>query len=297
MLLGKKRLNKKMFTIFKHLYEIIFSNNNNNKMDIIIEKGHYQEKSSLNSDKSIIIRILGPDINKEGYWVTADGNSIPEYIIQENYVLLDTSPTESKQNKIKNKNIFKDFDKIKKPNDFNDGINENLSSIETLNTTKNIQPIIDKFIQQTTIEQNFNFDTELIEKLNIDKLNKLNFEKFGENKFNKQKIKFEIELEFNYDINKIKQTCELLDLDILSITKYLVSKTNKDFERIIEEKISEYLTKQETIETPISKETIIEPIIESQKVEIPIIEQNETKSEDLVELGIINIDNFIKNLK
>src|ERR1035437_121645 len=80
-----KRRTKINKNIIPHIIKI--KNNNHNTMTII-KLGHYQTKMSIESEKAEIIKIIGEDVKRPGYWLTIDGESIPEYALEENYVYL-----------------------------------------------------------------------------------------------------------------------------------------------------------------------------------------------------------------
>ena len=69
----------------------------------IIKLGHYQTKMSIESEKAEIIKIIGEDVKRPGYWLTIDGESIPEYALEENYVYLVTSTAPEKQKPLPSK--------------------------------------------------------------------------------------------------------------------------------------------------------------------------------------------------
>lgn len=77
------------------------------KRSEIILPGHYCTKSTLDAEVKQIIRIIGKS-QREGYWITDDKKEIPEYILLDDYVALDTVPQAKPQRKF-GKDIFGDF--------------------------------------------------------------------------------------------------------------------------------------------------------------------------------------------
>lgn len=226
------------FKIRKNLRKEIFSNNINNlntkdQMDqIIIKPGHFQLKTSIGSDTAEIIRVLGPDKNREGYWITQDGHSIPEYIIAESYVALDTVATMKDANKKVPQSIFAGLDQISnqeetEQEDFtqNFDIHVPLKPSKELKAKlvpveKNYSPFIKGDINEEEIKPSF--DITVLEKISIDNLNQKSFEMHGIEKYKKPIINIQIPIELNYDLNKLKQTIDLLELDTNEILTYII---------------------------------------------------------------------------
>jgi len=250
---------------------------------IIITKGHYQSKDSLTSEKPDIIRILGPDSKKDGYWITQDGKSIPAYEIENNWIKLYTSASKT-ETKLPPLNIFEG---IGENSDYEEIQEIQEKEVNFINSEASIKHKIE---ENKIIIKQIPFDITIIEKINIDFLNKKAFDTLGiESKIKKQILP----IEFNYDIKKLRQTIELLSLNeniiidflidnisIIEIKKLLKERLKKNlFEKIIE--INEIIK--------IEPEKVEEKIyIEPEKVEKEIIINNK------IEEGISEIEQYLK---
>ena len=294
-----KRFDKTLFTLFKRYFKtrkLNFPNNKQiikNNMESIITLGHYQSKDSLRSEKPDIIRILGPDQKRDGYWLTQDNKSIPSYELENNWIKIYTASSEKQT--------------IKAPIDIFAGIGEfsevlenevnyeqqieNPSNKESIITysEKQIQKQIQKPIQKTEVK--IPFDISIIEKINIDTLNKKAFDSLGiENKYKKPIINIELPITFNYDIDKLKQTIELLELNENIIVDYLVSEISiNNIQPLIKQELKKLLIRKELYEKVIIASEFIEKSINKNIEELPIIENLyiETK---IIEEPIINIE-------
>lgn len=304
---------------------------------IIIQLGHYQTKSSLGSERAEIVKIIGENKQRPGYWLTIDGESIPEYILVENYVPIVTSHSPEKQkqlpaslfeglSEISDTDIIEDknSDKIP-PQVFTKAQGNNLEEVQ-----KSIEQNIP--IQPKTVikEVPINFDKSILDKLNIDKINKSHSAQFGELKYHeKPKVTINLPIEFNYDLNKLKSTIALLELDTHDILNYLVSEISVDDIRrelkqqlfnIFDSESNEShflgnigLQRPKPIEIPQTYTT--EPIIETnisaqllEKEQTPVIEQkieiyvDPTKERETpiltntqLEEELIKMNNYINN--
>ena len=249
-------------------------------MNTIIHLGHYQEKSTLGSDSPIIIRVLGEDTKKEGYWLIENGKSIPEYILTEGYVLLDTSYKEENLRKLPPASIFAGIGEETEIPIISEDIHER--NVGVLTTNKN------NFVLTPIVEEiKIPFDISILDKINIDTLNQRSFESFGVEKYKKPIIDINLPIEFNYDITKLIQTIELLDLNENIIVDFLVNQISlNSLKPLLKQKIKELLHEQ-----PVKIE--VQPIIE----EIKPIEKIQTNISEInsdLQDGISDIDNFIK---
>ena len=217
----------------------------NKVMDIIIRPGHYQSKSSLGSDKPDIIRVLGIDKTKSDSWITQDNKSIPSYVLEQDYVALDTVATLKNKTKSK-KNLFADFSTVDVENQVGNQKPENRKPLDDKN------PLIGEILlnQENTIVYNPNpsnviktipFDISVIDKINIDKLNEKSMDKYGIEKYKKPEIVLEVPILLDYEISKLRTTIELLDLDEDVIVTYLAENISFDFTRAIKQKLKELL--------------------------------------------------------
>lgn len=266
-------------------------------MDIIIIPGHYQTKSSLGSDKLEIIRVLGPDPTRDGYWLIADESqankkkSISEHTLSEEYVLLDTAYSADVVKKSPPKNIFAGLDDetdepeiaIKPTQQLSGTILTANGSISSDTTMPLINP------QQHGIKQD-NFLSSFVDKINIVKLNEKNLAKKGEKKYpDSYVLPLTINLEHIYDLSKLKSLIEFLDLDEDEISDYLVN-------LILQENLSDI---KSAIKNQIlnSKENLINI---SKSVDKPKIEFNVNSTGNLIiphlMTEIDSIENYINSL-
>jgi len=248
---------------------------------MIIRLGHYQEKTSIGSDKPNIIRILGPDKTRENYWLTQDNKIIPDYELEEYYIFLDYNSSKQKQQSLP-ANIFDDFEEVLIENVSNEKIInvQNQIQNELVTNQDNIEAIYPtKFISKP---KPVSFDISVIDAILISTLNKKSMEKFGIEKYSKPIIDIDIPITFDYDISKLKYTIELLDLNENIILDHLINKIPiENIRLLLKQKIKKLLSEDiptlKIIELP--KEPIIEkiqePIIE--KIQEPIIEISDSK--------------------
>ena len=263
-------------------------------METIITIGHYQSKDSLNSEKPDIIRVLGSDRKKEGYWITQDGKSIPSYELENNWIKLYTSASkvEAKQLPM---NLFAGID----DNSDYEEIQEkevNLSNPEASITIQH------KIEEKKIIPKQIPFDITIIEKINIDFLNKKAFDNFGiENKIKKQTLNINLPIEFNYDIEKLRQTIELLSLDENIIIDFLIESISIiEIKKLLKERLRKNLfdkiIKTNEVIQKVNSEIIkTEPIIEKTYIEPVKIEKIINNNNEILE-GISEIEKYLKNL-
>lgn len=288
-------------------------------IDEIITVGHYQSKNSLNSDKADIIRIIGEDSTREGYWKTQDGKTIPGYDILENWIKLDTHSTKEGK-KLPPINIF-------------DGLGDNSEIEEEFEqpTIHKVQPPIfeqelkfqeqlrqqnvSPIIQEQIIQEQVPFDISILEKINIDNLNKKAYDAYGiENKFKKPIIEIILPIVFNYDIDKLKQTIELLELDENIILDFLVKEiTINTLRPLIKQRLKEKLLEEQNdlLGTFTNNSTIYVPIVEEkielikqpedviQKAQEKLLEKVNTvveeKNKEILTVGINEVQKYLEN--
>ncbi len=276
----------------------------------IIIPGHYQSKDSFNSEKPDIMRLLGPDKNKEGYWINQDKKSIPEYELTENWILLDTSSNKEGK-KLPPINIFAGIGDVDDNETFfNSELNPPIAEDSSLKFTKineelTIEPKREKtkkLSEEILKKVEIPFDISIIEKINIDNLNKIAFDKFGiDKKFRKPIINVNLPIEFNYDINKLRQTIDLLELDENIIINFLIEQLDlNSIKPLLKSKIKEYLIKEneEIIQPNIVIEKQIIDEIPEKKVDeiieiIPEIIPINNEKDEILKKGISEIENYI----
>jgi hypothetical protein len=265
----------------------------------IIQLGHYQEKSSLSSEKPNIIRIIGVDPKKEGYWLTQDLKSIPEYILSEEYVFLYTSHSEQPKKQVP-LNIFEGIGDLVEDQKI---FSEVQPQILPANST-HITPV-----QPKIVEEKISFELSLINKISIDNLNKISLEKLGIEKYSKPTVNIQIPIILNYDISKLKQTIELFELNENIVLNHLVNQISiESLKPLILIKLKEFLHEpiQQLIaadkqEIPILNEQqskLLESIINDEIISpTKIIQQNIIEDNSSIEInnGISEINDYLKN--
>lgn len=286
-----------MFGINKYLYKkktIINNNNKNeNNMDLeIIIPGHYCENNTLNAEVKNIIRIIGPDKNKEGYWLTQDGKSLHESLILDNYTLLDTKPTDKPN--IRKKNIMAGFKPIKRKNEIiedsdDNYIEENKQPVikveekPIISEIENKQPVINKVEEKPDKFKTLNF---LLSKSHIDNLNKNYMEKYGTEPYKSTIIEIPLKIEIPYDLNKLAQICELFDLSVNDVAELIYQSINLPKHIILSDIINHLTFKHQNNERK---------IILPESNFIPKFD-TENKNEEIVEKGISEVDEYLVKL-
>lgn len=298
-----------MFSIIEYLHQkktIINENINNlieNNMDLeIIIPGHYCENNTLNAEVKNIIRIIGPDKKKDGYWLTQDGKSLHESIILDNYTLLDTRPTDKPN--IRKKNIMAGFRPIKRKEDFDEKYNED--SFESKPVIQNVEskpkeekPIINETISKPVIQTVENKPKEekpdkfktlnfLLSKSHIDNLNKNYMEKYGTEPYKPTIIEIPLKIEVPYDFDKLSQICELFDISINDVAELIYQSINLPKHVILSDIINHLTVKHKDI----PEKRIVIP--ESNFV--PKIDTNQQNNEEVVEKGISEVDEYLVKL-
>jgi hypothetical protein len=308
-----KRFNKTLFTLFKRYFKSIkiglkptnnkiIIKNHNLKMETIIKIGHYQSKDSFNSERPNIIRVLGPDPNKDDYWITQDNKTIPTYELENNWILLYTA-TSKEPLKQAPLNIFEG---IGENSDYQEKEIKEEFNYEESNLNISRSPA---FKEAVLTVKTIPFDIQLLEKINIDNLNKKAFDLLGiENKFKKPIINIELPIIINYDIEKLRQTIDLLGLDEKTIINYLINEISiNNIRPFIEQQLKEkLLKKEEKIElSQIQQEIFGKKNLTENEIQENNLEQKEiTKIEiykpiienQILSNGISEIEEYLKTL-
>ena len=244
------------------------NNLNNNeimKRSEIILPGHYCTKSTLDAEVKQIIRIIGKS-QREGYWITDDKKEIPEYILLDDYVALDTVPQAKPQRKF-GKDIFGDFkpveinmteEQVETDDDLvyetnhqqqvtihrqtNDN-SEKLIALtdkqfeELLNRqiVKRKEPINNNEVKVTNDVKHEYIDKQtlsIISKASIVSLNDSYEKKYGDRPYKQKKLSLNIELPIDFDLNKLQQIIELFELDDKQIARYIAHQIKINYEEI-----------------------------------------------------------------
>lgn len=271
-----------MFGISKYMHQeeklIIINNNlNENNMDLgIILPGHYCENSTINAEVKNIIRIIGPDKQKEGYWITQDGKSLHESLILDSYTRLDTKPTDKPN--IRKKNIMADFRPIKSKEDSYEDSYEDKPIIETVD-----KPVVHNVENKPKEEKPDKFKTLnfLLSKSHIDNLNKNYMEKYGTEPYKPTIIEIPLKIEVPYDFDKLSQICELFDISINDVAELIYQSINLPKHVILSDIINHLTIKHQNI---------------PESNFVPKIDTNQQNNEEVVEKGISEVDEYLVKL-
>ena len=236
------------------------SNTKSNKMDaenkMLIIPGHYQEKSSINTDSPIIIRVLGADLKREDSWIIENGKTIPSYIIEQNYVPLNTVPTLEMIKKQPPKSIFAGLDQQNKfttTDDVNEILDDDFEDIDSNILPETLKIKVTPHTKTAKELSNETFMLSIFSKQTIDTINRNSLNELGVEKYKSQQ--FMVSFELNYLIDKCKQTSELLELDKREVAEFLYSTLNKETikNRIIN-KIHKLLLEDKDVNNEVNKD-------------------------------------------
>lgn len=193
----------------------------------IVTAGHYCSKMTLNAEVKEIIRILGPNPKRPGYWVSDMNKSFSEDTLLDDYVPLNTAPNTERNKKI---DIFKDFSKIEVDTDqidtdtdpYQREIPEHLRP-ENQQPQSPQSPQAPPRTQQAPIDP-FTELVKLLEKASIDALNNNYDKKYGTKPYKPLILTVPISIEIPYELSKLNQICELFDISEKEVAEYLFSK-------------------------------------------------------------------------
>ena len=205
---------------------------------IVVVPGHYCSKQTINSESKDIIKVLGPS-DREGYWVLDDKRVLNEYVITEDYVLLDTAWSNSST---KQKNNFLDGFKPTTNNyyepaedSYTDGYAEESYTDgydEDSYIVQNQEESYYKSVQHPNQQNKKGYELSpeeekrkqmefIIQKANVDYLNKINDEKYGVKPYKEFTFTIPLEISINYDLKKLSVICELFELDNREVAEFL----------------------------------------------------------------------------
>ena len=212
------------------------------KRSEIILPGHYCSKASLDADSKEIVRILGR-ASREGYWITDDKKELPEYVLLEDYVPLDTLAAKPKQKF--GTDIFRDFQEVEISDvDEVDEYDNSHEKTTIENTTENIRDEIRSILRDVLKEhpvtvqkprKNKSLSDEtlsIINKASIVVLNDNYEKKYGDRPYKQHTIQLNLQLPINYDLEKLRQIIELFELDEREIARYLAQNIEIDYAKI-----------------------------------------------------------------
>ena len=304
-----------MFGIGKYMHQekkLIITNNNlnENNMDLgIILPGHYCENSTINAEVKNIIRIIGPDKQKEGYWLTQDGKSLHESLILDSYTRLDTKSTDKPN--IRKKNIMADFRPIKpKEDSYGDSYDDSYknsyeakskedsyddsykNSYEAKPIPETFKPVIRNVENKPKEEKPDKFKTLnfLLSKSHIDNLNKNYMEKYGTEPYKPTIIEIPLKIEVPYDFDKLSQICELFDISINDVAELIYQSINLPKHVILSDIINHLTIKHQNIP---EKKIVIPESNFGTKLDTTTNQQN---NEEIVEKGISEVDEYLLKL-
>lgn len=244
---------------------------------IIIRKGHYKNINSGeigNKDIPIeVIKIIGEDENKPGYWKTDElikrnnvlvNKSISEYELINDWVFMNTTPSE-KPTKTLPKSLLIGLEDSNNSNE----IYENESELE-LNEIPLYKPYenINQNQKENLIPEDEKFIHNVLSKIKIQQ---------------KESIELKIRIPIDYNFIKLKETINLLNLDINKVINFILS--SEETKLLINEKMKDKIYEmlmEENIEQKISEETKNIPNINDINVIEPEIIVNNHEIKDLM---------------
>lgn len=305
-------INSRILRISKIISNKKYNKNNRNmKRSEIILPGHYCLKSTLDTEVKQIIRIIGK-ANREGYWITDEHKEIPEYILLDSYVALDTIASQPKQKF--GKDIFGDFtpvhidieddemnaeidDKIvveeeielePKQKQNNSGtiiltdeqFEKLLKHVPNDNKTSNESSVVNKISNKYQLDEQ---TLAMIRKAEVVALNDNHEKKYGDRPYKYKNLQVTIELPIVYEMNKLRQIIELFELDERKIAEFIAHQIKIDYHKITDLVYSELVGCQKQIENT------IQPTIKVEKQTIK--EENNHKA---LESGINEVENLLQ---
>lgn len=285
------------------------------EQQIYVIPGHYRNKyeggeTEGGIPKLDVIRVYGPDPKKEGFWICDDGKSRTDSNILDNYQLMDLAP--SKESASNNSHLFADFETIEPP--------KKKQHQPTVQPT--VQPTIEAITPAEVAEtfklfpeqEPINVDVAIIEKLNILTYNDSIIEKYGDTVLCKpiKNIGICFDIPFMYDLDNLRKTVTMLNLDEKVISEYLTNRVldvvdiksllNREIINMLtdinyslkteKESISEHQQEPQSENKP---EYMPEPYIQEPYPKIQIEPENQPQQEISPELseGIENIGKYL----
>lgn len=330
-----------MSRFIKSLYgqNQVNNDNNNNlnnngimKRSEIILPGHYCTKSTLDAEVKQIIRIIGKS-QREGYWITDDKKEIPEYILLDDYVALDTVPQAKPQRKF-GKDIFGDFKPVEinvteeqvETDDYDfqqtnhqqqttihRQTNDNSEKLIAL-TDKQFEELINRQIvkRKEPINNEVNNEVKvtndvkreyidkqtlsIISKASIVSLNDSYEKKYGDRPYKQKKLSLNIELPIDFDLNKLQQIIELFELDDKQIARYIAHQIKINYEEIASI-VLQAINGIDLQETKLEPQHKIQPKQNTNHEHKHINKQAnvEKDNQEVIENGIKDINNLLSN--
>lgn len=203
--------------------------------------GHYKHRDSPeigeNSESNIeIIRVLGEDPNRADYFLLQDGRSLSEHNILDNYVPIQTAQTEKdKPNKL--------------PNNLLAGIGETEAEILTEKVViEERKPFSSNIEKEYLSKQNKTEEVSLHtpeEEFTLQILKKLK-------QFETSTLQVTVNLEIPYNLNKLRESIELLNLNKEMVSAYILHGLNlfDSLENSVRQSLVSKINESETIVKP-----------------------------------------------
>lgn len=219
---------KKLKQLFNKPNNINSNNFNNfntfNMSDnlILITPGFYQHKSTLNSDTPNIIRIMGKNSNSEDSYLSIDGISYSVYELQNNWVQInagyskEVGESELLKRKKEKQILFEDFDKIE---------NSPIIEYSQKSVVDELFTELEEFNSSTVDLSNQILPKVLTEVIPIDTEKQFIISLLDKSKLNNTNKQLTVNFNFNqiYDFVKVKNSIELLDIDISKLVPIMVN--------------------------------------------------------------------------
>ncbi len=270
----------------------------------IVIPGHYCSNETLNAKIKDIIRIVGPDRYKQGYWITQDGKSINENLILDGYTLLDTKASEGKftkggvVNKRGKKDIMKGFKPIKPKHEIDEeDETESYSEPYSKPIPAHLKPD-NVQLEQPQLEQPKKSTPKkidplaetksLLKKATIEQLNDNYEKKYGTRPYKPEIITVPLQIQIPYHLEKLNQICEIFELDTKIISQIIFENLRLPEEvilQILNDKLSGHVISNNNIipeNAHVKSAKSIETIVEN-------------KNQKEVESGISEIDSFLND--
>lgn len=287
------------------------------KRSEIILPGHYCSKASLDADSKEIVRILGR-ASREGYWITDDKKELPEYVLLEDYVPLDTLAAQPKQKF--GTDIFRDFQEVVVSDTNSDDLidsteTEDVEVFEpkTLQATsvnlhseirevlrevlRDIRPEFTVKKQPNITQNNISKDANrlssetlsIINKASIVVLNDNYEKKYGDRPYKQHTIQLNLQLPINYDLEKLRQIIELFELDEREIAKYLAQTVTIDYDKITDNILQAMVTSGNNVNVQNHQRSQVAPRAVTPKSKT----KSSSNAENQLDSGIKEIDGLL----
>jgi hypothetical protein len=163
---------------------------------------------------------MGQDPHNSNFWLTIEGERYSDYDLQSGWVFLNTYHTENVPEKPDMKNVFKDLGTtpasltpVPETTDFGS---------TQFNVISDIPPSLPHNHNESIEIVKKSIEEEILNKCHIETINKENFDKHGiETKLRPKLVDIDLSIEIPYNIDRLKKSVKLLDLDVNKIAKIL----------------------------------------------------------------------------